>query len=217
MADSNDSDLTKDIGNEAFQLAKDIPVLGNLLKWGDAFAQVRGKHAARNLTEFFRLIARGEDVTNDPRFWDKVAKEFEVSDFANLAEAVAREDEEEKIPVYANIYCAFVDNRFPDAEIRRQIILAARELTRKEIDLARSVYDVWAVCPHKSKDEITAMTKKVYDEVLAPYDRSNVGYVTLQKMERLGFIRKKGGYDPSDYHIPAFTPFFVEAAFTVDG
>ena len=185
MTDSNDSDLAKDIGNEALQLAKDIPVLGHILKWGDAFVQVRRKHAARNLTEFFRLIARGEDVMKDPRFWDKVANQFEASDFANLAEAVAREDEEEKISVYANLYRAFVHNEVTDPVLRRHMIKAAREMTKDEADLVRKIYEAWDFPEPQDHDDAV---QKLSKDLLGSHRNTNSGQLSLAKLQGLGFI-----------------------------
>ena len=95
----------------------------------------------RNLALFFEKIAKGEDVWSDGRFHEKLTKECELTDFSDLVEAVAREQEEPKVDIYANLYCAFVDNEVSDPVLRRHMILAAREMTRGEAELVERVFN----------------------------------------------------------------------------
>lgn len=103
----------------------------------------RRSQMQENFTEFFTRIASGEDVWNEARFHQKIAEKFSLSDFADLVEAVLREQEKDKIDAYTNLYTAFVDNEVRDASVRRQLIRCARELTGTEITLCKDIYEEW--------------------------------------------------------------------------
>ena len=186
----------------------------------DMLMAARRDQVEANLTLFFEKVVRGEDIWSDGRFHDKIAKECGLSDFADLVEAVAREQDKAKMDIYANLYTAFVNKRHPDdAKVRRQMILAAREMTMDEIQLARRVYEAYESrkIRSRSREETDEAEKEVYETVLRKQNDAHTGYLTLLKMERLGFIRKHVGFgDPEHYAIPAFTTWFVRAAFDLD-
>ena len=169
-----------------------------------------------NLTLFFEKIARGEDVWSDGHFHEKLAKECELTDFADLVEAVIREQDTAKMDIYANLYTAFVDGEVPQPDLRRHLILVARELTRDEANILLDAYQRLTRKPRN----LTAAIDATYEELVKPMTDRASGGLSLIRFERLGVFKEIGGWQEEKGQEPGYTLLplgrhFVRTAFAI--